>query len=95
MTGTESESADFMVGVVEGFYSKPWSMDQRQDLYCKMKNFGLNTYVYAPKDDAKHRALWRELYTPAELDSLKQLMDKCKENNVVFVYGISPGLDIR
>ena len=93
MTGTES--ADFMVGVVEGFYSKPWSMDQRQDLYCKMKNFGLNTYVYAPKDDTKHRALWRELYTPAELDSLKQLMDKCKENNVVFVYGISPGLDIR
>lgn len=93
MTGNENFS-DFMIGVVEGFYSKPWSMDQRQDLYCKMKNFGLNTYVYAPKDDAKHRALWRELYSPSEIDSLKQLMDKCKENNVIFVYGISPGLDM-
>ena len=83
-----------MCGVVEGFYSKPWSMDQRKNLYGQMKNFGLNSYVYAPKDDAKHRALWRELYSEVELDSLKQLIDTCKENNVVFVYGISPGLDI-
>ena len=94
MTGNENFSSDFMIGVVEGFYSKPWTMDQRHDLYYKMKNFGLNTYVYAPKDDAKHRALWRELYSPSEMEGLRQLMNKCKENNVIFVYGISPGLDI-
>ncbi len=26
----------------------------------------MNTYVYAPKDDVKHRALWRQLYTTEE-----------------------------
>ena len=26
----------------------------------------LNTYIYAPKDDLKHRAKWRELYTEDE-----------------------------
>ena len=86
--------AGFMCGVVEGFYSKPWSQDQRLDLYDKMKTFGLNTYVYAPKDDAKHRALWRELYVDSELRYLKKLMSKCEETGVTFVYGISPGLDI-
>jgi len=28
-----------------------------------MQRFGMNTYLYAPKDDYKHRLDWRELYT--------------------------------
>ena len=27
---------------------------------------GLNTYMYAPKDDCKHRAFWRDLYSVEE-----------------------------
>ena len=50
--------------------------------------------IFCPKDDTKHRALWRQLYTDSELQFLKRLIDKCRENNVTFVYGISPGLDI-
>lgn len=30
----------------------------------------MNSYVYAPKDDYKHRAFWRELYTVEEADHL-------------------------
>lgn len=30
------------------------------------QKWGLNTYVYAPKDDYKHRMYWRDLYTPEE-----------------------------
>lgn len=29
----------------------------------------MTTYLYAPKDDLKHRALWRDLYTPEETGS--------------------------
>lgn len=29
----------------------------------RSKRFGLNTYMYAPKDDFKHRVYWRELYS--------------------------------
>lgn len=32
----------------------------------RMARWGLNTYLYAPKDDDKHRAYWRELYSLEE-----------------------------
>ena len=38
-------SEHFLCGVVEGFYSRPWSENQRLDLYEKMDKYGLNTYV--------------------------------------------------
>jgi len=88
------EGRPFLCGVVEGFYNRPWTQNQRVDLYKKLNTFGLNAYLYAPKDDVKHRALWREKYTANELQNLKILIDGCKENDVVFYYGISPGLDM-
>ena len=60
--------------------------------YTSYKRFFFQ--IFCPKDDTKHRALWRQLYTDSELQFLKRLIDKCRENNVTFVYGISPGLDI-
>ena len=89
-----SESNPFICGVVEGFYNRPWNQGQRVDLYKKLNAFGLNAYLYAPKDDVKHRALWRDLYDESELKDLKILIDGCRENDVTFYYGISPGLDI-
>jgi hypothetical protein len=32
----------------------------------RLKKMGLNTYMYAPKDDCKHRAFWRDLYSVEE-----------------------------
>lgn len=32
----------------------------------RMQLWGLNTYLYGPKDDLKHRLLWREVYSPEE-----------------------------
>ena len=93
-SGMSDNDRPFICGVVEGFYNRPWKQSQRVDLYKKLNTFGLNSYLYAPKDDVKHRALWREPYTPNELDHLKILIDGCRENDVVFYYGISPGLDM-
>jgi protein O-GlcNAcase/histone acetyltransferase len=87
--------ANFPAGVIEGFYGQPWSQAERFELFDWMKDWGLNTYLYAPKDDLKHRALWRELYSSSELNSLRQLIQRCRERNVQFIYGISPGLDIQ
>ena len=89
-----TEFNPFIRGVVEGFYNRPWNQGQRVDLYKKLNAFGLNAYLYAPKDDVKHRALWRDLYDESELKDLKILIDGCRENDVTFYYGISPGLDI-
>ena len=59
-----------------------------------MKSLGLNTYMYAPKDDFKHRAYWRELYSVEEAEQLSGLITSAKENGITFVYALSPGLDI-
>ncbi|XP_074760245.1 protein O-GlcNAcase-like isoform X7 [Athene noctua] len=56
----------FLCGVVEGFYGRPWSMEQRKLLFQWLKHRGLNCYMYAPKDELKHRLLWREPYTEHE-----------------------------
>lgn len=32
----------------------------------RQQKWGLNTYLYAPKDDYKHRMFWRELYSVEE-----------------------------
>ncbi|KAI1731922.1 beta-N-acetylglucosaminidase domain-containing protein [Ditylenchus destructor] len=54
----------------------------------------MNTYLYAPKDDLKHRAEWRILYTVEEADLLESLIRAARESNVTFVYALSPGIDI-
>ncbi|CAG2107887.1 unnamed protein product, partial [Medioppia subpectinata] len=84
----------FMSGVVEGFYGRPWTATQRKDLFIKLKRFGLNTYMYAPKDDLKHRAYWRELYTVEEAEQLSSLITAAKESSIDLIYALSPGLDI-
>ena len=86
---------EFLAGVIEGFYGQPWTARQRAQLITRMTQWGLNTYFYAPKDDLKHRAIWREKYTDSELEPLRQLVDGCHRSNICFVYGLSPGLDIR
>ncbi|XP_054709720.1 protein O-GlcNAcase-like [Uloborus diversus] len=59
-----------------------------------MKKFGLNTYMYAPKDDFKHRAYWKELYSVEEVEHLTSLVKVAEENDVTFFYALSPGVDI-
>lgn len=90
----ERRAAQFLCGIVEGFYGRPWTADQRKDLFARMKHLGMNTYIYAPKDDLKHRADWRQLYNSDEVELLQSLIQTAKMENVTFVYALSPGIDI-
>jgi len=83
-----------LFGVVEGFDGKPWSAGQRRTLFGWLREGGLNAYMYAPKDDARHRALWREPYEAAEAAELGALIRDCRQHGLRFVYALSPGLDI-
>ncbi|CAF2104856.1 unnamed protein product [Rotaria magnacalcarata] len=85
---------DFLCGVIEGYYGRPWSFNQRKTLFEYCLKFGLNTYVYAPKDDAKHRSRWRDLYSYEESSELSQLIHIAKRYGIKFVYALSPGLDL-
>lgn len=82
-------------GVVEGFYGRLWTDAERRALLDVMGPRGLNTYLYAPKSDPKHRLRWRELYSGPELEALAALVAHASRCGVTFWYAIAPGLDLK
>ncbi|KAI5713796.1 hypothetical protein M8J76_005634 [Diaphorina citri] len=76
------------------FYGRPWTTEQRKDLFVKLKKWDMDSYLYAPKDDYKHRAYWRDLYSVEEAEHLTGLISAAKEQGIDFYYALSPGLDI-
>ena len=87
--------SNFICGTLEGFYGRPWRLDQRLQLVQWMHEWdGMNTYMYAPKDDLYHRSKWRELYPENNINELKELVETCHKKELGFIYSIAPGLDI-
>ena len=83
-------------GVVEGFYGQPWSHEARLsqlDFYGRNK---MNVYIYGPKDDPYHSTPnWRKPYPEKEAKQLQELVERAKQNNVIFYWAIHPGQDIK
>ena len=52
---------------------------------------GMNTYLYAPKDDPYHRKLWRRPYPKRQWRQLVRLIRHAQKNRIDFVYGFHPG----
>jgi hyaluronoglucosaminidase len=82
-------------GVVEGFYGRPWTVEQRHDMVAFIAELGMNAYVYSPKDDPYTRRRWREPYPDAEAAELRELAAVAREAGVALWYGVSPGLSMR
>lgn len=95
MSGSVSAVPIPLRGVVEGFYGAPWSFEERADIinFCKQSN--LNSYIYAPKDDPYHRDKWRTPYPSEKLAELERLVNFSKQNDVRFIFAVSPGLDLN
>jgi len=83
-----------MRGTIEGFYGKPWSMEDRTRHLNFLGQMKANTYVYSPKDDPYARDKWRDPYPAATLSALGTLVATARANHVNFVYAISPGPSI-
>lgn len=83
------------IGVLEGFYGKPWTHEARLDMIRFMGQSGYTHYVYAPKDDPYHRSRWRERYPYAMRQQFKELVSVADEAGIKLVFAISPGLNIR
>ena len=78
-------------GFIEGYYGNPWSTEDR----CKLMEWGgyykLNSYFYAPKDDPKHNAKWRDLYTEEEINTkIKPLAEAGNKSKCRFVFALHP-----
>lgn len=80
-------------GVIEGFYGPPWSFAERARMIDVMSALGLGTYLYAPKDDPLHRAMWRTPYDAATVVRFGALADVAEARGVRLLFGVSPFLD--
>lgn len=82
-------------GVIEGFYGSPYAHADRLWLIERLGAWGMNRYVYAPKDDPLHRAEWRTPYPSAARREFAELVERGRSAGVEVGFAISPGLNIE
>ncbi len=82
-------------GVIEGFYGRPWTHEQRLALIPFLAERGMNGFVYGPKDDPLLRRDWRLPYDGEWLARLSELVARCRDHGMRFTWCVSPGLSMR
>ncbi len=78
------------LGIIEGFYGKPWSWQARLDYPGFMQETGLDTYIYAPKSDNCLRKDWRQPWTEPFLERLIDCAGSFASSGISFGIGLSP-----
>lgn len=81
---------DIELGIVEGFYGRPWTAAERHDTIAFLARHGYRFHIYAPKADPYLRRRWQEDHPPEAADQLARLADHCRNVGVRFGVGISP-----
>ncbi len=87
MTGA---SATAQLGIIEGYYGRPWSWQARAETMAFLAPHGYRFFLYAPKADPFLRRRWREPYPAVALDQLKAFSRACAAHGVAFGVGLSP-----
>lgn len=80
-----------MRGLIEGFYGTPWTWAERTEVCAALGRAGMDTYVYAPKDDPLHRVDWRTPYPAEELTGFAALAE---DQPLRVGFSVSPGLSL-
>ncbi len=83
-------ASEFLAGVVEGFYGRPWSRQLRLDYAGILRQLGLNSYLYAPKADPYLRKQWQSDWPADEWHQLQELARHYAAEGVKFGVGLSP-----
>lgn len=81
---------DTELGIIEGFYGRPWSWEERETTVAFLAPHGYRFYLYAPKVDFHLRRRWHEDHPREQADALEQLSSRCAELGVRFGIGLSP-----
>lgn len=82
-------------GVIEGFYGRPWTHQERLAMVDFAARNRLNTILYAPKDDPYLRRDWRTPHADESRERLTEMITRCRERDIDPMVGISPGLSMR
>lgn len=77
-------------GVIEGFYGKAWSWQERRSMIDFLSDNGFSSYVYAPKADGFLRNQWQQSWPAETFSELQSLAQYTHDKNIDFGIGLSP-----
>lgn len=86
----ETPEAMSKLGIIEGYYGKPWTWAERAETMRFLATFGFRFYLYAPKADPHLRRLWREPHPEEVAREIASFADGCRQAGVRFGIGLSP-----
>ncbi len=78
------------LGIIEGYYGKPWTWPERAETISYLSGFGYGFYLYAPKADPHLRRLWREAHPADTAEEITRLARHARAAGVRFGVGLSP-----
>lgn len=78
------------LGIIEGFYGRPWSWEERAASVSFLGPRGFTFHFYAPKADPYLRRRWREPHPDALAEGLASFSTHCRRSDVRFGVGLSP-----
>lgn len=84
-----------MNGYIEGYYGKLLNWQERRRIITKLSSCRMNTYLYAPKEDARHRLNWRDKYDDFWRTRFKNFCHYSNKKNIKILAGIAPGLNFN
>ena len=81
---------EFLSGVIEGFYGRPWSHSSRLAYARYLSQLGLSSYLYCPKSDPYLRKTWQHNWPTAQWAELQELATTYRGEGLQFGVGLSP-----
>ncbi len=80
----------FNLGVVEGFFGRPWDWPARLSGADFLSDWGYGFYIYAPKADPFLRRRWREPMPVQTMQHLSELNSRCRDRGISLGIGLTP-----
>ena len=80
----------FLSGIVEGFYGREWSWEDRRLVADFLRQQQLNSYLYCPKADSHLRESWQTDWSPAVSRELSSLASHYRSQDLNWGVGLSP-----
>ncbi len=78
------------LGIIEGFFGRTWSMQERHDYGEFLQASGYHFYIYAPKNDPYLRKSWQQHWSPETKDQLQSLIRHYQRLGLDYGLGLSP-----
>lgn len=77
-------------GIIEGFYDRLWTWEERERVAAFCADRGFDTYVYAPKEDRLQNAGWRTPYPDADERAIRAFGQRCRTAGMALWLGLRP-----